>query len=633
MESRNFITKQNQRKISKQLPKLITFLSILGITIHLALRWTIPYEYSLYPLYIVLAFGGGPLVFTLARKLIAFEFSSDLLAGISIVTSVLLDQYLAGSLVVLMLSGGTSLENYAIRAASKVLEALAKRAPTIAHRKKNERLEEILVDKIAIGDALVVLPHEICPVDGDVFEGHGVMDEAFLTGEPFLISKAPGSAVLSGSINGDASLVIRATKLAIDSRYAKIMEVMRETEQRRPRIRRLADQLGSWYTPLSILIASLAWGMSGEAVRFLAVIVIATPCPLLIAIPVAIIGSISLSARRGILIKNPAVLEQFEQCRTMILDKTGTLTYGKPTLTSQTVYNHLRPKEILQLVGSLEKYSKHPLASAIIEKAMEEKVDWLDVKEVREPPSEGLEGRVDGHEVLITSRKRMEQLGQDTSILPQGSGLECVIFIDNVLSAHYRFHDSPRADSKTFIQHLFSKHKFKTVMIVSGDRAEEVNYLADFVGVKEVYANQSPEQKVQIVEKKRQEGKVAYLGDGINDAPALMAATVGIAFGKNSDITAEAAGAVVMDNSLAKVDEFLHISERMRRVALQSAIGGMALSIAGMLVAAFGFLPPVAGALAQEIIDIFAILNAIRTAWKPRTLTDMKYLYSENIKS
>ncbi len=205
--------------------------------------------------------------------------------------------------------------------------------------RKSDVIEDISVDKIVIGDTILIFPHEICPVDGEVIAGNGVMDESYLTGEPFLISKAPGSGVLSGSINGDASLTIKATKLAQDSRYAKIMQVMSESEQKRPRMRRLADQLGAWYTPIAIIIAILAWAISGNAVRFLAVLVIATPCPLLIAIPVAIIGSISLCARRGILIKNPIVLEQIDQCQTMIFDKTGTLTYGKPTLTDQTIYN------------------------------------------------------------------------------------------------------------------------------------------------------------------------------------------------------------------------------------------------------------------------------------------------------
>jgi len=451
------------------------------------------------------------------------------------------------------------------------------------------------------------------------------MDESYLTGEPFLISKAPGSEVLSGSINGDASLTIKSTKLAQDSRYAKIMQVMSESEQKRPRMRRLADQLGAWYTPIAIIIAALAWVISGDAVRFLAVLVIATPCPLLIAIPVAIIGSISLCARRGILIKNPIVLEQIDQCQTMIFDKTGTLTYGKPTLTDQTVYNNNTPIEILKLVASMERYSKHPLASAILEKSIEEKIKLIDAKKVSEPKGAGLQGTVDGHEVIITSRKQLDKfgLGKEVAVLPRGAGLECVILIDHQLAAHYRFRDSPRVDSESFIQHLLPKHGIKKVMIVSGDREEEVRYLANYVGIAEVYAGKSPEEKVDIVVKETQQAKTAYLGDGINDAPALLASTVGIAFGRNSDITAEAAGAVVMDSSLEKVDEFLHISKRMRTIALQSALGGMTLSLIGMVIAAFGFLPPVAGAISQEVIDVIAIMNSLRTIWKPNIMSDM----------
>lgn len=605
----------------------IAILAIISITMHLILRYLIPefQTLALYPLYLTLALGGGILVFDLVRKLITLKFGSDLLAGMSIVTAILLEEYLAGSLVVLMLSGGETLENYAIRTASRMLEVLAKRAPTIAHRKKSDIIEDIPVEKIVIGDTILIFPHEICPVDGEVIAGNGVMDESYLTGEPFLISKAPGSEVLSGSINGDASLTIKATKLAQDSRYAKIMQVMSESEQKRPRMRRLADQLGAWYTPIAIIIAVLAWTFSGNAVRFLAVLVIATPCPLLIAIPVAIIGSISLCARRGILIKNPIVLEQIDQCQTMIFDKTGTLTYGKPTLTDQTVYNKHNSIEILKLVASIERYSKHPLASAILEKATEENIKLIDAQRISEPKGAGLQGTVDRHEVIITSRKQLDKfgLGKDVAVLPQGAGLECVILIDHQLAAHYRFRDSPRVDSESFIQHLLPKHGFKKVMIVSGDREEEVKYLANSVGIAEIYAGKSPEEKVDIVMKETKQAKTAYLGDGINDAPALLAATVGIAFGRNSDITAEAAGAVVMDSSLETVDEFLHISKRMRTIALQSALGGMVLSIIGMIIAAFGFLPPVAGAISQEFIDVIAIMNSLRTIWKPNIMSDM----------
>lgn len=608
--------------------RLIALLALVGIALYLFLQYFIHSSFSVYPLYLVLLIGGTFLVGELAIKLFRLEFGSDLLAGISIVTSVLLEQYLAGSLVVLMLSGGQALENYAIRAASKVLELLANRAPTIAHKRLNSSLSDISTSQIAIGDLIQIFPHEICPVDGSVVEGHSVMDESYLTGEPFLISKAPGSEVISGALNGDESLTIRATKLAIDSRYAKIMQVMQETEQKRPHMRRLADQLGAWYTPVAIIIALFAWMLSGEALRFLAVLVIATPCPLLIAIPVAIIGSISLCASRGILIKNPVVLEQMVQCQTMILDKTGTLTYGKPNLTELIPYENYDSLEILKLVASIERYSKHPLATAILERAAQEKVQLQEAAHISEPKGEGLQGSVNGHQIQITSRRQMEKFGlhQELSLLPQGAGLECVVIIDGKLAAYFHFHDTPREEGKSFVQHLRPKHGINKVMIVSGDRQEEVDYLARQVGISEVYANKSPEEKVDIVVKETQSAKTAYLGDGINDAPALVAATVGIAFGQNSDITAEAAGAVILDNSLERVDEFFHISSRMRKIALESALGGMFLSIVGMLIAAFGYLPPVAGAIAQEVIDVLVILNALRTIWKPTILTDIPQL-------
>lgn len=601
----------------------IALFAVIGIALFFLFYFLIPgwRVYSDYPLYAVLLVGGGFLVLELLRKMFRLEFGSDLVAGLSIITAVILEQYLAGSFVVLMLSGGQALENYAIGTASKVLETLAKRAPTTAHRKRKESMEDITVEEIQIGDSLQIFPHEICPVDGEVLEGFGVMDESYLTGEPFFLSKAPGSSVLSGSINGDESFLIKATKLAIDSRYAKIMQVMRESEQKRPKMRRLGDQLGSWFTPLSILIAAMAWMISGESIRFLAVLVIATPCPLLIAIPVAIIGSISLSARHGILIKNPIVLEQLDQCKTMIFDKTGTLTYGKPVLTEQIMFGQKDPKEILQLAASIERYSKHPLAGAILEKAKEEKIDLLDVKEIREVKGEGLHGVIEKKKVFLTSRDKLEI--DKRGLLPHGAGLECIVLIDGELASYYRFHDTPRKEGESFIRHLPLKHQFEKIMIVSGDREEEVRYLADQMGIHEVYANQSPEDKVNIVLKEVRRAKTAYLGDGINDAPALTVASVGIAFGQNSDITAEAAGAVIMDDSLEKVDEFLHISRRMRQIGLQSALGGVLLSVIGMIFAAFGFLPPIAGAITQEVIDVLAILNSLRTAWSPSRLTDI----------
>ncbi|MBI5149205.1 MAG: cadmium-translocating P-type ATPase [Candidatus Omnitrophica bacterium] len=604
----------------------IAFLAVFSIAAYLVLRFVahLPPAAAEMPLYVALTLGGVPLVWDLTVKLSRREFGSDLLAGISIVTSVILGEYLAGTLVVLMLSGGEALEEFAVRHASSVLEALARRIPHIAHRKSKDGVDNIAVDQIRVGDTLVIFAHEICPVDGAVVEGSGTMDEAYLTGEPFVRDKTPGSQVLSGAINGEASLTIRATKLPVDSRYAKIMQVMREAEQKRPRIRRLADKLGAWYTPLAVLIAVAAWVAARDPMRFLAVLVIATPCPLLIAIPVAIIGSISLSARRGIVVKNPAVLEVIDECSTMILDKTGTLTYGRPELTDEQYFNGCSPTDVLRYAASLEKYSRHPLAAAIEGVARRRRIALIHATEISEPAGEGLQGVVDGRKVLITSRKRLLQQGRGAEIaqIPEGGGLECVALVDGRLAAHFRFHDEPREEGRSFIDHLNPRHRFNKVMIVSGDREEEVRYLAEKVGIDIIHAGKSPEEKIDIVRRETAAAKTIFMGDGINDAPALTAATVGIAFGQNSDITSEAAGVVIMESSLAKMDEFLHIGRWMRRIALQSAVGGMALSLAGMGLAAAGYLSPVTGAICQEVIDLFAVLNALRVAIAPKDLTD-----------
>ncbi|WP_372721955.1 heavy metal translocating P-type ATPase [Novipirellula sp.] len=605
---------------------MIAALAVVAILVHLVLRFVIVTDRGVteLPLLIALAFGGVPLVWELLVKLFRREFGSDLLAGISIVTSVVLHEYLAGTLVVLMLSGGEALEAYAVRSASSVLHALAKRMPSVAHRKRGSMLEDIALDAVNIGDELLVLPHDICPIDGTVVEGHGVMDESYLTGEPYMMSKTPGSQVLSGAINGDSALTIRAEKLAVDSRYAKIMQVMQSSEQHRPRIRRLGDQLGAFYTPLAVALGVAAWVVSGDPIRFLAVMVVATPCPLLIAIPVAIIGSISLAARRAIIIRDPAVLEQVDGCKTIIFDKTGTLTYGKPQLTEQICSPEYEPREVLSLVASLEQYSKHPLAEAIVAAGRNANVVLKESSQMSERPGEGLRGIVAGKEIRITSRQKYVAGHPEANDLlpPQVGGLECLILIDGDYAATYRLRDAPRTEGALFVNHLSRRHQIERVVLLSGDRESEVRYLAELVGISESYGGQSPEDKLEFVRRETERVKTIFVGDGINDAPALMAATIGIAFGQNSDVTSEAAGVVIMDSSLAKVDEFMHISRRMRTIALQSAVGGMALSFIGMLIASAGYLPPVAGAVTQEVIDVVAVLNALRVALPPKKLVD-----------
>jgi len=589
----------------------IAALSIAAILLHLAFRFgfhTAPGTYQI-PLLATLVLGGLPLLHDLLRKLLKREFGSDLLGGISIVTSVLLGEYLAGSIIVLMLSGGEALESYALRSASSVLAALAKRVPSIAHRKRDSAIVDVALPEVAVGDLLLIYPHDICPVDGVVVEGHGMMDESYLTGEPFQITKTSGSTVISGAINGESALTIRATQRAADSRYAKIMEVMRESEAKRPQLRRLGDRLGAIYTPVALAVALLAWALSGEAVRFLAVLVIATPCPLLIGIPIAIIGSISLCARRSIIVKSPVVLEQIAECRTAIFDKTGTLTYGAPKLTEQLIAPGFAQKEVLTLAAGLERYSKHPLARAILAAAKTEGITLPEAAEVSELPGQGLRGTVSGHQVQITSRGKLvaqQVAGADQPPAAAG-GLECCVAIDRRYAAALRFRDAPRAESRSFVSHLGPKHHFARVMIVSGDRESEVRYLAEQVGITTIYAQKSPEEKLAIVRRETAAAKTLYVGDGINDAPAMMAATVGMAIGQNSDVTSEAAGVVIMDNSLRRVDEFMHISRRMRFIALQSAVGGMALSVLGMVFAATGHLSPVSGAVIQEVIDVLAV--------------------------
>jgi heavy metal translocating P-type ATPase len=603
---------------------IIAIVAVAGIAAHLTLRFATPATPLArdIPLFVVLIVGGIPLVLDLAVKALGREFGSDLLAGISIVTAVLLDEYLAGALVVLMLSGGEALEQYAAGRASSVLHALANRMPSVAHRRTNAGVEDIALDDIRIGDRIVLFPHEICPVDGVVVEGHGVMDESYLTGEPFTMPKAPGSDVYSGAVNGEHVLTLRSVRAPVDSRYARIMHVMRESEQRRPHMRRLGDRLGAWYTPIALAVAIAAWAWSGEPVRFLAVLVVATPCPLLIAIPVVIIGTVSLAARRGIIIRDPAALERIDQCRTIILDKTGTLTYGEPTLSDQFVATGGDGRRVLQLAASLERYSKHPLAPPILAEAERQTLALLDAAEVSERPGEGLHGIVGGQRVRITGRGEATRRGFGALLPVDRTGLECVVIIDDEYAATYRFRDAPREDSRSFITHLGPQHRIDRILLVSGDREEEVRYLAERVGITEIHAGCSPEEKVAITQAEMARAPTMFIGDGINDAPALVTATVGVAFGHQSEITTEAADAVIMDTSLKRVDELLHIGARMRRIALQSAVGGMAVSVGGMLVAAAGLLPPVSGAVAQEIIDLGAVLNALRAARPGGTLSD-----------
>lgn len=565
---------------------------------------------------------GLPLAVVIVRDALRRSMGADLLAFIAIVAGAALQEWFVVGLIALMVSGGAALESAATLRASQILDALAKRSPTIAHRLRTDgSFEDVPVADVLVDDVVVVLPHEICPVDGVVVQGTGAMDESFLTGEPYVVPKAPGSKAMSGAINSTMAVQVRATTLAADSRYAQIVGVLTKAEQERPPIRRLADRLGAVYTVIALGVALLGWAVSGEPERFLAVIVIATPCPLLIGVPVAVIGAISLAARHNIIVKDPSMLERIGTARTMIFDKTGTLTYGRPVLVSVHTVPGIDEAQILRWVAAAEQFSRHPLASAIVE-AVSEPVPTPE--RVEELPGRGLIAYVDGHTIEVTGRKALlTRSPQEGHLLPaEAAGLECVVVVDGSYVATLQFRDEPREGARSFVTHLPSGHGVVRTILLSGDRQSEVDYLAARVGLDEAYASVSPEEKLRMVREETLRGPTVFLGDGINDAPAMTAATVGIAFGQNNDVTAEAADAVVLDSSLERLDELLHIGARMRRIALQTAIGGIALSVIGMGLAVFGLLPPVAGAIAQEVIDVLAILNATRVGLTRKPMTD-----------
>ena len=602
----------------------IALLSVVSIFVYLILSLT-KNAMSDFPLLFIIVIGGIPLFVQIIVKLLKGNIGADLLAAISLIAGVVLQEYLAATLIIFMLASGQMLEYYAMRKASSVLTALVARMPSVAHRKINNQIEDIPLISIRVDDDIVIYPHETCPIDGVGIEGHGSMDESYLTGEPYQISKAPGTFVLSGSINGESLLIVKTTKVSADSRYADIVKVLEEAEQKRPSIRRIADQIGAVFAFVALVFSCIVWYLTSDAMRFLAVLVIATPCPLLIAIPVTIISAISRAAKQSIIIKDPTVLEQLPLCKTAIFDKTGTLTYGKPILTDIfTSQNHTKDN-VLQYVASIEQYSKHPLANSLLKAAKEKNIILLESSNISEKPGQGLQGVINQHTVVITSRKKLLEMIPDCKkLLPKTApGLECVVLIDNQYAAVLQFHDAPRTESKSFIGHLKPSHKFEKIMLVSGDRESEVTYLANLLNLTKIHASQSPEQKLAIVRQERHKAPTVFMGDGINDAPALTAATVGIAFGQYSNVTAEAAGAVIMENTLSKVDELIHLSLTTRRIASQSAMGGMLLSIIGMGFAATGYINPVTGAILQEIIDVLAILNALRLAFGSQIEIDL----------
>jgi heavy metal translocating P-type ATPase len=410
-----------------------------------------------------------------------------------------------------------------------------------------------------------------------------------------------------------------------------IIRLVAQAQASASRAQALADRAAAllFYVALAAgAITLVGWWLLGDPegalVRTVTVLVIACPHALGLAIPLVIAISTSLGAQNGLLIKDRLALERARTLDTVIFDKTGTLTYGKPVLTEVALAGTLERGETLFLAASIEQYSKHPLAAAVVAAAREEGIVPGVPDEIAEPPGLGLTGRIGERRVELTGRKAIGARNPELAALlpPSATGLEAVMLVDGAAVAVLRFRDEPREDSRSLVQHLAPRHGVKRVMLVSGDRVAEVRDLAQRIGITLVHGGQSPEDKVGIVRDEMEKAPTLFVGDGINDAPALAAATVGLAFGRGNDVIAEAAGAVLLDTSLVKVDELFHIAQRLRRIALQSAVGGMALSAAGMGFAAAGFLSPVAGAVLQEVIDVVAIANALRASRSPARLHD-----------
>ena len=600
----------------------LSIASVASLIIHYFVKFVFNIEED-YSLISVLLIGGIPLLIQIFLKILKGNLGADLIAFMALILAIYLHENVAGVLIILMLASSQALEEFASHRASFVLEALAQRMPTIAHLKSENNFLDTEISKIKIGDLITVFPHEICPIDGEIVEGRGSMDESYLTGEPYRISKTIGSKVLSGAINGESLFVIKTEKLPADSRYGKIMEVMQQAKEQRPEIRKLADKIGAIFAPITLIIASASYFFTQDLTNFLAVLTIATPCPLLIAVPIAIISAISISARQGIIIKDARILEKLSICTTAIFDKTGTLTYGEPNISEIIALAEFTENEILQKTASLERYSRHPLAGSILKEAQKRNLLLLDAQNITEKPGYGMIGNIGDKEIIITSRKKIHEFQPAKIALPElTEGMECVIVINKKVAGILHFRDLERPESKSFINHLGPNHNFKKIILLSGDRASEVNYLAKKLGINNFFSSQSPEQKLEIVKKETQNAPTLFMGDGINDAPALMLASVGIAFGQGNNITSESSGAVILESNLLKVDELLHISIFTRKIILQSAIGGMIFSIVGMILASFGWVSPAQGAIAQQIIDAVAIINALR-------LTFIKNIHSD----
>ncbi len=557
-----------------------------------------------------------PLIWSMFRDLQSGKYGVDILAATAIITAVIMGEYWAAIVVVLMLTGGESLEDYAERRAERELDTLLSRAPQKAHIIRGRKTIDVTVSEVQVGDKIIIKTGEMAPVDAIVLEGNADFDEASLTGESMPQPKTTDDQLLSGSLSINGVIIARATQTAENSQYEQIIKLVRSAQHSQAPFVRLADRYAVPFTLLSFTIALAAWVISHQSIRFLEVLVVATPCPLILAAPIAIISGMSRSAKHGIIIKTGSALERLANAKTFAFDKTGTLTRGTLTVSSVKTYNGFKNDDVLRAAATLEQHSTHIVASAVIAAATAKKLSVGKPRHVKETPGQGLEGTVSGKRIVIG---RLGMLEKHDITLPDTFNAKSIdktaalVAINGKLAGVISFEDEIREESKATLQ-ILREAGVKNFLMVTGDNKSVAKTIARKLGISNITAEALPGDKLRAVDAVEENLRpVTFVGDGVNDAPVLTAADVGIALGaRGSAAASESADVVIMLDDLDRVGHAMTIAKRTFFIARQSILIGIALSVVLMLIFATGKFKPLYGAIIQEVVDVIVIFNALR---------------------
>ncbi|MGX1694781.1 heavy metal translocating P-type ATPase [Microbacterium keratanolyticum] len=558
------------------------------------------------------------------RDILRGHYGLDILAVVAMVATLAVGEYIAALVIVLMLSGGEALEDYAQRRAARDLTALLDRSPQTAHVMvdgEETQTRDVPVDEVEPGTVLLVRPAEIVPVDGTLLSAEASFDESSLTGESVPVARTTGDEVMSGAVNGSAAVRIRTVRRSADSQYQQIVALVHEAQQTKAPVVRLADRFAVPFTIVSITIAGIAWAVSGDPVRFAQVLVLATPCPLLIAAPVAFLGGLSRTAKEGLVVKGGAVLEQLARIRSVAFDKTGTLTQGRPVLVEVRPAVGVDADELLLLAASAEQYSSHVLAQGIRRAAVERGLTLAPAAHAEEIATNGVTAHIDGRTVVVGKPAYIAALAPDATRTDLQAGqLAAYVAIDGRYAGALVLADAVRPESADVIAALRA-HGVERIAILTGDADATASAVAAELGVTEVHAELLPAEKVALAAEMAPR-PMMMVGDGVNDAPVLAAADVGIAMGaRGSTAAGEAADAVVLKDSLAPVVGAAAIGRHTLRVAYTAIWIGIVLSVGLMLIATTGVIPAVVGAFTQELVDLATILYALRALTGPPTVS------------